>query len=163
MRNTVIVLSLLLSCCFAFTQERKNQSLFLEVGGSGGLASINYEAPFLAKFKSNFQRNTWRLGFSVAPIDKNNGTGLVFPLMINSLVGRKAHLLELGLGQGITITTRGSFFSLTTAAVGYRYQPKKKPWFFRATYTPLISYILDFQVQQWGGVSLGYTFKSQKK
>ena len=82
-----------------------------------------------------------------------------FPIMINSLIGRKNHLLELGIGQGVTITTRGSFFTLTTAAVGYRFESSEKPWFFRATYTPLISYLVDFQVQQWGGISLGYRFK----
>tara|TARA_B100000508_G_scaffold141092_1_gene146463 strand:- start:134452 stop:134928 length:477 start_codon:yes stop_codon:yes gene_type:complete len=148
-----------LFCFCGYSQDNKIRSIYLELGGSGGLGSINYEASIFPSLKSDLHRNTWRAGFSVAPIDKNNGTGLVFPIMINSLIGRKNHLLELGVGQGVTITTRGSFFTLTTAAVGYRFESSAKPWFFRATYTPLISYLVDFQVQQWGGISLGYRFK----
>ena len=83
--------------------------------------------------------------------------------MINSIIGNNSHKLEFGLGQGITITTKGSFFPLTTAAIGYRYQRETKNWFYRVTYTPLISYLVDFQIQQWGGISIGYTFKNKTK
>jgi hypothetical protein len=83
--------------------------------------------------------------------------------MVNSLIGASNHRLELGVGQGVTITTRGSFFILATALIGYRFDAKNSPLFFRATYTPLISYLIDFQFQQWGGVSIGYTFKSKGK
>lgn len=106
---------------------------------------------------------TWRAGLSFAPIDKNNGTGIVFPIMLNALIGKKSHHLELGAGQGVTVTTKGSFFTLTTAAIGYRYQSESKKWFYRVTYTPLISYLVDFQFQQWGGISIGYTFNHNKK
>jgi hypothetical protein len=50
---------------------------------------------------------------------------------------------------------------LTTLAVGYRYQHPDKKFFYRVTYTPLVSYLVDFQMQQWAGVSIGYTFKSK--
>ena len=163
MNKSLLLVFLCISTWFVVGQEQKSHSLFFEVGGSGGLGSINYEGDLFPQLSTDFHRNTWRAGFSIAPIDKNNGTALVFPVMINSLIGRKAHLLELGVGQGFTVTTRGSFFSLTTATIGYRYQPIEKPWFFRATYTPLISYLVDFQIQQWGGLSIGYTFKSQNK
>ena len=83
--------------------------------------------------------------------------------MIHSIIGKNSHKLELGLGQGITITTKGHFFALTTASVGYRYQSETKKWFYRVTYTPLISYIIDFQVQQLAGISIGYTFNNTKK
>ena len=100
------------------------------------MGSFNFEKVFLKKSNTEY---TWRAGLSFAPIDKNNGTGIVIPLMINTLIGKSSHKLELGLGQGITITTKGNFFALTTAAIGYRYQPDSKNWFYRATYTPLIS------------------------
>lgn len=156
---------LLFLICFstgitAQTDFIKRKSIFLEIAGSGGLGSINYEKAFCKKNNTEF---TWRAGLSIAPIDKNNGAGLVFPLMVNALIGKNAHKLELGLGQGITITTKGSFFALTTAAVGYRYQREDKHWFYRVTYTPLISYLVDFQVQQWGGISIGYTFNPATK
>lgn len=141
--------------------DLKKQSLFFELAGSGGLGSLNYEKMFYSnRHHVDF---SWRVGLSLAPIDKNNGTGLVFPVMIQSLLGPSAHKLELGLGQGITLTTKGQFFLLTTAAIGYRFQPARKNWFYRATYTPLISYLVDFQVQQWAGVSIGYTFKRSRQ
>lgn len=138
----------------------KRKSMFLEIAGSGGLGSVNYEKLFYQKNKTEF---TWRAGLSIAPIDKNNGTGIVFPLMVHSIIGKSAHKIEFGLGQGITITTKGSFFALTTASIGYRFQSQTKKWFYRVTYTPLISYLVDFQVQQWAGISIGYTFNTKSK
>lgn len=162
MKLITSILLLILSSNLSFGQEELNKrnSVFLEIAGSGGLGSINYESHFYKKGMTEF---TWRLGFSIAPIDKNNGTAIIFPVMINSLIGKKMHKLELGLGQGLTITTKGSPFVLTTASIGYRYQPENKNWFYKVAYTPLISYLVDFQVQQWGGISIGYTFKNTLK
>lgn len=136
----------------------KRKSVFLEIAGSGGLGSINYESQFYKKGMTEF---TWRLGLSLAPIDKNNGTAIIFPVMINSLIGKERHKIELGLGQGFTITTKGSLFALTVASIGYRYQAENKNWFYKIAYTPLISYLVDFQVQQWGGISIGHTFNNK--
>ncbi|MDQ3109021.1 MAG: hypothetical protein M3R17_03915 [Bacteroidota bacterium] len=144
----------------AQTDLIKRKSVFFELAGSGGLGSINFEKSFRKKNNTEF---TWRVGLSIAPIDKNNGVGIVFPLMVNAIIGKNAHKIEFGLGQGITITTKGSFFFLTTAAIGYRYQREDKHWFYRVTYTPLISYLADFQVQQWGGISIGYTLNTTAK
>lgn len=138
----------------------KRKSIYFELAGSGGLGSFNYEKHFLKKNITDF---TWSAGFSLAPIDKNNGTGIVFPIMAHALIGKNAHKLEFGIGQGITITTKGSFFALTTAAIGYRYQSENKKWFYRIAYTPLISYLIDFQLQQWAGISIGYTFQNKTK
>lgn len=142
------------------TEVDKRKSVYFEIAGSGGLGSINYEKLFYQKDNIGF---TWRAGLSIAPIDKNNGMGIVFPLMLNMLIGKSAHKLELGVGQGLTITTKGSGFLLATAVIGYRYQSETKKWFYRITYTPLISYLVDFQVQQWAGVSIGYTFNKKDK
>lgn len=160
MKHIILLLLFTLPLLSKAQGELTNRkSVYLEVGGSGGLGSLNYEKIFYTKNNTDF---SWRAGLSFAPIDKNNGTGIVFPLMVNALLGKNAHKLELGLGQGITITTRGSFFAVTTAAVGYRFQPVDKRLFYRVTYTPLISYLVDFQVQQWAGISIGYSFKNGK-
>jgi len=162
MRKTIfiIVLSIVSALTYGQSGDNKRKSIFLEFAGSGGMGSFNFEKVFLKKSNTEY---TWRAGLSFAPIDKNNGTGIVIPLMINTLIGKSSHKLELGLGQGITITTKGNFFALTTAAIGYHYQPDSKNWFYRATYTPLISYLVDFQIQQWGGFSIGYTFNRKAK
>lgn len=155
----IFALSFLVHASFG-QNDFKRQSIFFELAGSGGLGSLNYEQTFNSGKQVDFG---WRLGLSLAPIDKNNGTGLVFPVMVNALIGRNDHKLELGLGQGITITTKGHFFLLTTPAIGYRLQPASKNWFYRASYTPLVSYLVDFQVQQWAGLSIGYTFKRSRR
>lgn len=162
MKRAIILVLFILTTSIFFGQDAymKKRSIFFELAGSGGLGSFNYESHFFKKKNTEF---TWRAGLSIAPIDKNNGAGIVFPLMINSLVGKNSHKLELGLGQGITITTKGQYFALTTAAIGYRYQPETKKWFYRVTYTPLISYLIDLQIQQWGGISIGYTFNTKAK
>lgn len=157
---TFLILFTLISTVTVGQPDHKRKSLFFEIGGTGGLGSINFEKHFLKNGNTDF---TWRAGLSIAPIDRNNGAGIVFPLMINSLIGKSSHKLELGLGQGITITTKGQFFALTIAAVGYRYQPEAKRWFYRVTYTPLVSYLVDFQIQHWGGISVGYTFNNKTK
>tara|TARA_R100000951_G_C2622977_1_gene175122 strand:+ start:268 stop:795 length:528 start_codon:yes stop_codon:yes gene_type:complete len=153
-----IFLNLFLSSVNGQTEFKKKNSIYLELAGSGGFGSLNFEQSF---FKKNMTELTWRAGLSFAPIDKNNGTGIVFPIMINTLFGTSSHKAELGLGQGITITTRGSAFALTTAVAGYRYAPANKNWFYRVSYTPLISYLVDVQIQHWGGISIGYTFKNK--
>ena len=148
-------------CTLAVTGQEinRNKALFFELGGSGGFGSINYEQSFMDREALAL---SWRLGLSFAPIDKLNGTGIVFPLMVSGVFGRTSHKLEVALGQGITITTKGSYYVLTTAALGYRFQPNYSPWFFRATYTPLISYLADFQMQQWAGLSIGYRLNAKK-
>jgi len=156
----IILLILLISSgVYGQTEIDKRKSIFFELAGSGGLGSFNYEKLFYKKNNTEF---TWRAGLSFAPIDKNNGTGIVFPLMINSIIGKSAHKLEFGLGQGVTITTKGQFFILTTAAAGYRFQSPEKKWFYRVTYTPLISYLVDFQYQHWAGLSIGFSFTNKE-
>lgn len=161
MKKSVFIFLLLLAPVLAGAQDvLSRRYAFLELAGSGGLGSLNYERPFRQKNNSVF---TGRAGFSVAPIDKNNGVGLVFPVMANVMIGKNAHKLEVGLGQGITFTTKAHFFARTTAALGYRYQPADKRIFYRVTYTPLISYLIDFQVEQWFGASIGFTFNKKAK
>jgi len=156
----LFIVVLISNFCCTQTDFVKRKSIFVELAGSGGLGSLNYESSF---FKKNKTELSWRAGLSFAPIDKNNGVGIVFPLLINSLVGDNSHKLELGIGQGFTITTKGRFFMLTNAVVGYSFQSERNNWFYRISYTPLISYIVDFQVQQWAGISIGYTFKKMPK
>ncbi|MCC7298489.1 MAG: hypothetical protein IT244_09165 [Bacteroidia bacterium] len=149
----LIFTMILMPKTMAQVSGEKAKSIFLELGGSGGLGSINYEKTISNQSKSLLN---YRIGFSLAPIDKNNGTGLVFPLMINKVLGNGTHKMELGLGQGITITTKGQFFALGLANFGYRHQKAESHWFYRANYTPLISYIISRQWQHWAGFSIGY-------
>jgi hypothetical protein len=140
-------------CVLASTYAQKPKYLSLEALGSGGLASLNYEQGIIDKdiFDMHF-----RTGLSFAPIDKNNGTAIIFPLMVHGLLGSGNHKLDLGLGQALTVTTRGSFFLRMPASVGYRFEPIDKRYYLRASYTPIVSYLFNFQWEHWGGLTFGY-------
>ena len=141
---------------FAIQLSAQKPAVFLELGGSGGVGSLNFERSFLTREKVDLK---WRAGFSLFRIDRNTGTSLIFPILAEVLVGEGPHYFEAGIGQTFTVTTEASFFLLMPAVAGYRYQPPDKRIFFRASYTPIISYLLDFQYQNWGGLSIGYQFK----
>lgn len=134
-----------------FSQE-KYRAVSLEIGGTGGFGSLNYEQSF---GWGKLQRFDWKAGFSVAPIDKNNGTGLVFPLQIQRRFGQN-HQLVLGIGQTPTVTTKLGMFVRGTFSVLYRYGATDKRFFVQAGYTPIYSYLIDFQWQNWGVVGFGW-------
>lgn len=136
-----------------------SRGVFLELAGSGGLGSVNYEKSFLC-FGNNGML-TWRAGLSFSPIDKNNGTAIIFPLMVNAVIGKSAHRFETGIGQGPTVTTKGQFFARMPLTLCYRYQPQEKHFYLRAGYMPLVSYIVDFEWQHWAGISFGYSFHTK--
>ncbi|MFK8037457.1 MAG: hypothetical protein AB8B74_04155 [Crocinitomicaceae bacterium] len=152
-KNIFIGIFCILLANSIFGQE-KNYFSF-EAAGSGGFGSLNYEKPVYSKSKLTLN---FRVGFSFTPIDPSNGTNLIFPIMLHSLFGAKDHKLDLAIGQAITITTRASFYISAPLAIGYRYQPSEKNYFLRLAYTPLISYLLGVQWQNWAGFTYGYHF-----
>jgi hypothetical protein len=138
---------------FFVTLQGQNSGLFVELGGSGGLGSLNYESNFKSfeKFDLNF-----RAGLSFTPVDRNNGTAIGMPLLLNAVWGSGHWKGEAGIGQGLSITTRGKAFVLGLLNGGVRYHPEGKRYYYRMNYTPLVSYLVDFQWQHWGGLSVGF-------
>ncbi len=129
----------------------------LEVGGVGGFGALSYEREVL---KKGAFRMDLRFGFSFVPVDANNGSALIFPVLAHGLIGNGQHQLDLGIGQALTVTTKGSLFVLMPASIGYRFSPGKGKvdgcrLYLRPAYTPLISYLLDFQWQHWAGLTIG--------
>jgi hypothetical protein len=139
-----------------------------ELAGSGGVASFNYEQSFypgmdnnvwkdgIPDFESRSMQLYWRIGCSLAPVDKNNGIAIVLPVMIHGLFGKTPHYLDLGIGQTFSITTKGQPFILMPAALGYRFQHTERRYYMRLSYTPIISYLVDFQWQNWAGFTIGF-------
>ena len=89
--------------------------LSFELAGSGGFGSVNFERSFHKK--ESFELD-YRIGLSFAPIDKNNGTAIVFPLMIHGVYGKNSHKIDLGIGQAFTLTTRLQLFLKTPVSIG---------------------------------------------
>lgn len=134
------------------------RTIYFELAGSGGLGSFNYETK-IKKLKLEKYNLRWRFGLSYAPIDKNNGGALVFPVMLHSLIGKNQHYLDVGIGQSISITTKGNFFFLMPLSIGYRLDNNTNRHFWRFSYTPIVSYLLDFQWQHWAGITFGLKLK----
>lgn len=156
MNKLILLVGILLSQVLI---GQNSKYLSFELAGSGGIASFNYESSFHSR-KSNTLY--YRLGFSLAPIDRNNGTALVFPLMLHTNIGQNAHKLDLGIGQTVSITTKGHIFFLMPVSMGYRFQPENKRHYWRIAYTPIVSYLIDFQWQHWAGITYGLQLSSKK-
>lgn len=137
----------------------KRKNIYFELGGSGGFGSFNYELTFKQTEKFRWM---FRTGISGTYIDKNNGAGFIFPVMVHAVYGKK-HGLDLGIGQALTVTTRGSVFLRAPLSIGYRLEPNESRVFYRFSYTPIVSYIVDFQWQHWAGISVGYKLKNKRR
>ncbi len=141
--------------------EFARNSIFVELGGNGVLYSLNYDR----KFTDHVSGRVGGMGFSV---ESNNGADrvslLLFPTMINYLIGSGNSRLELGAGLlwGIAegeLEDYGSFNGLglagVTSTIGYRLQPETGGFNFRVGLTP---YFSDGTFQFWGGLGLGFGF-----
>jgi hypothetical protein len=151
-RCSLILLFALTHLCVVKGQSL-DRSLAFEIGGSGGLGSLNYEKLLEPRERGRF---LWRIGISGVPIDANSGFVITIPVSFGGLFGSDRHFLEWGVGQGISFTTKGSFFARTIPCLGYRFMPAQKRFYWGIKYTPLISYLLDFQYENWAGITLGY-------
>ena len=136
-------------------QDTVSQRVYFELGGSSGLASFNYEKDF---YQHDWLCLGWSVGLSGFPIDKNNGIVFVIPTLLHCEIGAQPNKLEFGIGQALSVTTKASGFSMLTPFVGYRYHNPQSRWMYRVTYTPIVSYLLQFQYQHWMGLSVGYVW-----
>jgi len=138
-------------------QSQENGAVSLEVGGVGGFGSISYQKEF-----KRFQNLglEYRAGISFVPIDQNNGNGFIFPILIHATYGNDNHKADFGVGQTLTVTTRGGLFLRMPTSFGYRYQTNGR-MFYRIAYTPIVSYIYNAQWEHWGGITIGLNLGKQ--
>lgn len=141
---------LLLFIVLITSQLSAQNNFYIELGGVGGFGSLNYETSIL---KSNSTR--FRAGLSFAKIDDNNGSVIILPFLLHHSFGEK-HKLDFGVGQTLSVTTKGNFFVRMPLSIGYQIEPTDKRHFFRFAYTPIVSYLVNFQWEHWGGVAFGY-------
>jgi len=152
----------------------KENDIYLELGGTSLLYSLNYEHflnPDLAV----------RVGFSYISVsavatngmttDSATASWATVPLMAEYLGLRNgAHSLEVGAGVNFmymsghasTFDSTASFTGVTAvpaANIGYRYSDPKGGFVFRAGYTPLFVVTgQDKTMISWFGTSFGYRF-----
>lgn len=143
------------------TYGQKDRYLSIEAGGVGGFGSFNFEKSFYQKEKLNL---IFRTGFSVSPFGSSSGVVLIFPVMIHAVIGQTNHKLDLGIGQAPSATLPVSgVFARMPLNIGYKYEPQDKNHYWRVSYTPLVSYLVQFQWEHWAGITYGYKLKTKDK
>ncbi len=133
--------------------------IFVEVGGSTLLPSLNYERTLW---------RTWlvRLGGYYVPLDGETLGAVAGGF--GKILGHGSHHVELGSGLQWAFDELGTMFSTITTAAVYRYQAPAGHFVFRAGMTPF--YLLHRRqdgnfgfphagrVYLWAGVSIGYSW-----
>ena len=142
---------------FCFSQEEakedllvntKRNTLYLELGGSGALYSVNYDRILKNKKRgmTSFSIGTTYWG----KIDYSDGrTDIGIPVSYNYLIGKKNNHLELGIGLTILYSRvlnnyldakedQKGISSIFSLKCGYRYQKPTGGFLFRATFTPIL-------------------------
>lgn len=161
--HLVMSCSIILGVNEVFGQSRhlSQNSIYLELLGSGLVYSINYE-------RSINQFLSGRIGFMydllhlVIADDEDEQDRLnMLPLMLYYIPGKSKHKLEIGLGIAF-VFTKGKFddvgiFDSDTnlvgaTTIGYRIQPESRGVIFRISFTPFFG---DEGVLPWGGLSVG--------
>ena len=156
-----IILSLLVIVLSdsAFSQSKPN-SFYLELVGSGGLYSINYDRLFTENFGLRigfmYFDTEWLLFFSDVEM-------FLFPTTLNYLVGTGKHKFELGAGP-VFVFGNVSFFGSDpvsgsgvgwTGTIGYRYQQNDGGFMWRIGFTPFLA---GGELFPSGGISFGFSF-----
>jgi hypothetical protein len=137
------------------TNAQSAKAVFVEAGGPG-LASFNFDTRFTGK-ESGIGGRIGLGGFTI------DGEGAVFlPVTLNYIMSKDStNYFELGAGATFIPSTSAMEegpFKNTSGHLnfGYRYQPSKGGFFFRATINPVFG--KNFFWPYYGGISIGYKF-----
>ena len=141
-------------------------SFFIELGGNGGIYSLNYDRILVYKSAKGF---SIRAGINGYPRGEANWSGVIL-IEGNFFIGRNNHHIETGIGY----THYRNYLKLTTEKwnvstenyfiprIGYRYQNTlDKTLFFKAGLTPDITF--DKKEKEWlfflwAGIGIGVSF-----
>ena len=141
----------------SFTNIARSQAaMYFELGGPG-LASFNIDTRFTGR-SDGIGGRIGVGGFSI------NDEGAIFvPVGINYLIGKETkHFFEVGAGftyvnYSSDITDDGIFeTSFGHLSFGYRMQPRKNGFLFRAAIVPIFN--KHGFLPYYAGVSFGYKF-----
>jgi hypothetical protein len=148
---------------YSLCQSNYKNGVFLELAGSGGLYSVNYERQLPHGLVA-------RLGFAYLK------TAIAFPLTFGKVFGKKSHHLEINGGllpanyaeRQIDNTEIRINTILGSGFIGYRYQKPDKRMFYRAGFAFLWNYLYrddqsknNFVIDRFSprpGISIGYRF-----
>lgn len=162
-KRLTLIVSFFCFTVFLNAQDSIRVNTFLEVGGNGGIASVNFDKPVII-FKKSFISLRAGFGFSREIMgDLETQNFVMIPTMIHYCIGKSPHYLETGFGLALGISAHSGIISRITPTIGYRFQKSEvSGMFFRINYTPLLPSGFGDKFKQWMGISIGYTFKSKQ-
>lgn len=125
----------------AIVTDREPQAVYLQLGGSAPILSVNYDRRFSKKVNgAGFCAGLGFFGESGVSI-------FSVPVSINYLLGRSTHFIEAAAG-GTFVSAGGNLFDFEDSRnslfifhinLGYRYQPTRGGFFFRGGISPLFA------------------------
>lgn len=183
MKHALIYLLLTCIGSFAYAQNNikedstylkcKKNTVYLELGGQGGIYSVGYDHINSIKPK---RKNSLSVGLSYFRTEGNDEKMTIIALPLSQNVIYKNHV-ELGCGVTTAfIAEYDTYYThygqsnytdvytlfFLTPKIGLRYQKDNGGFFFRAALTPLINLLPanEFyrRVYPWAGISFGSTF-----
>lgn len=165
MKNLLIILIIILKSISLFSQNTNENSyarntIFFELGGNGGIYSINYDRIFIIKhLKFSIRAG---MSFFVFKLEENKPIKIQysprFPIQLNLLIGKRNNYFVVGYGgtpywyndQSIT----GAFFP----NIGYRYQRDEGGTFYKIEFSPCIFDEGEYTFIPWGSLGIGRSF-----
>jgi hypothetical protein len=121
----------------------RNNAVYFELLGNGGVFSINYERAVTPSLRLRVGAASWTAQGFWSDAETRFET---FPLMLHVVPGRGAHRFEVAIGilaghRGRQDDTgeSGAFVSLT-GLIGYRYEPPARRFVFRAGVAPFYGF-----------------------
>jgi hypothetical protein len=129
------------------------QHVFVEGGGLGVMASVNYEIQPLPGL-------ALRAGHGAVLMQWGNGPlqpVMITPLGVSYFTGAGAHHAEFGVGASVAWTS-DSDARFLSPSFGYRYQRREGGVVLRANVAPLMRMNDLTDVLPWGSLSVGYAF-----
>lgn len=149
-------------------KEAKN-SVYLDIMGTGGWYSLNYERILFTKDKLDLGISSGASVTHFKDFDRRFNPDFSIPLSLNAFYGKNHHL-EVGVGSTFASVVRADEDYLAqrylninlTMTLGYRYQKPGGGFLFRAAYTPIIPVYRQIsengEFKNWFSLSFGYSF-----
>ena len=121
----------------------RDNALYFELLGNGGLYSVNYERRLMPAFRVRIGGASWTAESFWGDAETRIRT---FPLMLHVVPGGGAHHLEAAIGllpghrdRNGNVGESGTFVSLI-GLIGYRYEPPGRRFVFRTGVTPFYGF-----------------------
>ena len=162
LKKLIAAVSFMVSILEGSSQEIKapKNSLYLEVFGSGGLFSINYERRINSNLYGRLGVANWTFAY------ETETTLTTIPVMITYLWGEDKNHFETAGGMLFGRKTEDDINHQILdliAFIGYRYQPPDNGLVFRVGFTPFFSLDNDANYPAniffaSAGISIGYHF-----